>query len=369
MAFDSTGVSGDADSAGQAACDARTDARILADIAYRYPELRGVILANPATYPGLRDWILARPQPVVAGAAPVIGEANALTPGEDPSGPAPQPPTRKNQGASPLVALAIAAGILVVGALIVTATVVADGVEHAAKSVGASQTSPSASGNGGTPQAAPYAPSPGEAVFGAAAVDDAFFTAQQAAGFGRAGQATSIHSTAGEASAVLAQLWATRAAQPADTTCRFASSTMPVFGDEKPGGAGEAVSSVNGVAALATSSAVNQSARVFSNAAEAGAYISRLQKAASSCTTIDVGDLQGSVLSDNAGTITPHAAWIIDGVFDGTPGKLYVVDMRHDNMVLRTEVFVAATDDAAVSPAVIDGIQNKAEQNLIDTKP
>ncbi|MCU1479872.1 MAG: hypothetical protein JWQ19_658 [Subtercola sp.] len=293
-----------------------------------------------------------------------------------PGGPSPQSPKPKGPGASPLAALVIAVGIVVVGVLIVTATVLADGVVKAATSVGAPHTTPSASSGppsggspSGDPSGDPYAPAPGEADFGSAAVSDAFFTPAQAAGFGRAGTATIIHSTVGESSAELAQLWATGAAEPKNTTCRFAASTVPVFGDEKSGAAAEVVSSLAEAANLATSSTVSQSARVFSNSAEAGAYISRLQRAVTSCTTVDVGNLRGSVTSDVAGTITPHASWTVDGTFGAAAGTLYVVDMRHDNMVMRTEIFVAKADETAVSDTVIDGIQDRAEQNLIDVKP
>ncbi|UFS59551.1 variant leucine-rich repeat-containing protein [Subtercola endophyticus] len=382
---DARNASANATAAAYAAADPRTDPRMLADIAYRYPQLRGVLLANPSTYAGLRDWILAQPQPAATWAVPAALR-NPIAPPAVAAGasssPSPQSPKPKGPGASPLAALAIAMGIVVVGVLIVTATVLADGVVKAATGAGTSHTTPSASSGppaggsqagdsqaGNSPAADPYAPAPGEAVFGSAAVSDAFFTPTQAAGFGRAGTATIIRSTVGESSAELTQLWATGAAEPADTTCRFAASTVPVFGDEKSGAATEVVSSVAEAAKLATSSTVSQSARVFSNAEEAGAYISRLQRAVSSCTTVDVGNLRGSMSSDIAGTITPHASWIIDGTFGGAAGKLYVVDMRHDNLVMRTEIFVAEADEAAVSDSVIDGIQDRAEQNLIDVKP
>jgi hypothetical protein len=363
-------ASAQADAAALAAVDPRTAPRILADIAYQYPQQREVLLVNPATYPALRDWILAQPRPAPTQAA-LSAPINSSTPPAmtsiSESGQASQSLGSKGPGASPLAALAIAAGIVVVCVLIVTATVLADGVLNAAESLSNSKTPPSASST--PPSRDSYAPAPGEAVFGSASVDDAFFTATQAAGFGRPAQPTVVNSTVGEASAELAQLWAIRAAEPTDTTCQFAASTIPVFGDEKSGASTEAVASIDAIANLATSSTVSQSARVFSNSTEASAYITRLQHSVSICATVDVGGLRGSVSSDVAGTITPHAAWIVDGSFGGIDGKLYVVDMRHDNMVIRTEIFEAKADDAAVSGAVINAIQDQAEQNLIDTKP
>jgi hypothetical protein len=39
------------------AADPSTEQQTLADIAYRFPELRSVVAANPSAYPALRDWI------------------------------------------------------------------------------------------------------------------------------------------------------------------------------------------------------------------------------------------------------------------------------------------------------------------------
>jgi hypothetical protein len=46
-----------ADLAADQAGDPSTEQQILADIAYRFPELRSVVAANPSAYPALRDWI------------------------------------------------------------------------------------------------------------------------------------------------------------------------------------------------------------------------------------------------------------------------------------------------------------------------
>lgn len=47
------------------AADPATPQEVLADLAYRHPELRPLVAANPATYEGLREWLRALGDPAV----------------------------------------------------------------------------------------------------------------------------------------------------------------------------------------------------------------------------------------------------------------------------------------------------------------
>jgi hypothetical protein len=65
------------DSLSQQAADPTTPGEVLADLAYRHPELRPIIASNPATYAGLRDWLRALEDPAVDAALSAFAQVQA----------------------------------------------------------------------------------------------------------------------------------------------------------------------------------------------------------------------------------------------------------------------------------------------------
>ncbi|MEO8527891.1 MAG: PQQ-binding-like beta-propeller repeat protein [Pseudolysinimonas sp.] len=110
------------------AADAATDPAHLAEIAQQHPELAATVAANPATYPGLLEWIVQHGDAAAKAAARVRMGISATPPPPPPAATAPSV-------ASPLViagsgphlsarAFAIGGGVLAVIALIVVGVLV-----------------------------------------------------------------------------------------------------------------------------------------------------------------------------------------------------------------------------------------------------
>ncbi|QWT23863.1 hypothetical protein KPL76_14530 [Subtercola sp. PAMC28395] len=217
----------------------------------------------------------------------------------------------------------------------------------------------------------PKTPSPTDAplitepLYTPAEAPQAFLTPSQAAAWGTYSDNPAQTSTVDAVGLHMVDKWSSVAANPSNTDCRFVSTSFPVLATVDEVGSTEPVQLRSSILKIGTGSIASQSTRVFTGGAEADAYIESVRSAVHFCPTVSTKAWSADVTSYSAVPGLASAGWKETGQGASAGDIIYSVDIRHDNLVTRLSVYVAAADAASFTSFQFDKLLDVVDDNMV----